>query len=112
MSCHYLDLVIDGNPVKLQIGWDRPLQGYYMVVSRVSEVSGGEDDGYLYSNLANDDSHPRVLDPYLDWLRDKGVILPERLIEELVEDGDSNAGNKSVQHQVVNGVYSRMEGFP
>lgn len=71
------------------MGWDRPLQGVFLVVDQ-----GGEEP--LWSNLDQDVSHPNSLTPFLVELNEMGIVIPKSMTLELFEDQKQNVGNKNV----------------
>jgi hypothetical protein len=100
--------------VEILMGWDRPLQGYFMVITRLDASSheeaaddASEDDVeedllLVYSNL--DDPELAVwggLPPMVDHFRTKlgalGLQVPAAMLEAVERDGWLNVGN----HQVV-----------
>lgn len=101
MSQHFLrTLLPDGRPVKIQTGWDRPLQGYYLVVERLDASEDADDDEiYLFSNLLHMPrgvSHPKTMLSFVDRLKQIGLALPIPVLAELEDDRVTNAGNKAV----------------
>lgn len=101
MSQHFLQTSLpDGRPVKIQTGWDRPLQGYYLVVERLDASEDADDDEiYLFSNLLHmprGSSHPKTMLPFVDRLKQIGMALPISMLAELEDDRVTNAGNKAV----------------
>ena len=88
MSQHYYKTICHGKPVRIQIGWDKPLQGFYLVVLDLN------NDVYLYSNLEETESHPPVLDSFLDKLKVLGIELPDEIISAVLSDKQNNAVNK------------------
>lgn len=67
------------------------------------------DEGrYLYSNLNEEESHPKTLSPFLEVLRGLKLFAPEQMIDEVLADKAINCGNKSVEHQIRNGAYKRI----
>lgn len=49
MTAHYTRVNTSNGTATVQLGWDAPLQGFYMVVWQEKSSS----DAYLYSNLAD-----------------------------------------------------------
>lgn len=56
MSQHILNTIMGATaaPVTVMMGWDRPLQGFFCVVEGI-EDGEDEDDGYIYSNLLDEE---------------------------------------------------------
>lgn len=82
-------------PIKILMGWDRPLQGYFLVIQFLDR-----DDNYLWSNLDHEDSHPKALDRFLQVLKDFGLEIPPPMIQEIKSDALNNVGNKTVTYSV------------
>lgn len=106
MSRHTLETVADGGkPVRVLCGWDRPLQGYFLVVESLDEQD--RSDSYLFDNLMLEHSHPKSFDGFYSTLRNMGIQVPEYLLVELYFDKEGNVGDKEVKHAIVNGEYAR-----
>jgi len=102
MSQHYFDATVSGNKVTVQIGFDRPLNGYYLVI-----LDESQEDEVLYSNLFESVPHPETLDIFLQRLNEYSIELPSQMIQEVLEDGEKKMGNKRVRHSIHNGEYRR-----
>lgn len=105
MSQHVFLCPIDSDFYAVLMGWDRPLQQYFLVVYRAPM-----DDEPIYSNLFDDILNP-TLKYYLTKLDDFKIVLPYQMVEELIQDAVNNAGNKEVLHQIIDGEYLRKNGF-
>lgn len=93
MSQHTFTAVTgDGRRVGVLTGWDRPLQGFFLVVEEV----GAEDENYVFTNLdlPAGQSHPKDYRVFQRVLDELGVSIPDGLLEELLIDQALNAGNK------------------
>ena len=108
MSQHFFETQYNGKKVKVFAGWDRPLQGFFMMVEDL-DASEGSDDPYIYNNLARKDSHPKTFEPFIHVLVDLGIIIPKEMIDEIVADGIANMGNKVVRHYQGNGKHAREQ---
>lgn len=111
MSRHYFKTEYSGKPVEVLMGFDRPLDGFFMVIDYLEEPEDDEDeedDGYIFSNLWQEDPHPQTLKPYVDKLAELKISVPTEMIEEIEEDGRLKMGNKNVRHSVVDGTYERI----
>jgi len=86
-------------PVRISIGWDRPLQGYVLDVENLSK-DFGDSERVLYTNLneSPEGSHPATLGPFLSRLAQLGIELPERMRSELQADRINDAGNRVLQY--------------
>ena len=106
MSRHTFETIAEGGKqVRVLCGWDRPLQGYFLIVESLDEQDQG--DSYLFSNLDLEHSHPKSFDGFYGVLRNMGIHVPEQLLTELYFDKEGNVGNKDVKHGVVSGEYAR-----
>lgn len=97
MSQHVFESQHQGKPISILMGWDRPLQGFFMVI----EVDGSED--YLYTNL--DDPKlapfhglPASLDHFIKKLSELGLVIPARMVQEIQDDAFANVGNRYVRY--------------
>jgi hypothetical protein len=99
MSQHFFTTTHEGRPVELLMGWDRPLQGFFMLVSRGD--AGDDEVEYLYCNL---DDHalvrcgglPAAMDHFVVQLRALGIEVPPAMLAEVERDAEVNAGNRFV----------------
>lgn len=96
MSAHLMKTEVDGRALEVQIGWDRPLQYFYLVV----EDPGSTSDSPVYSNL--DDPvcarNPRVpLEHFIKRLGELGIELPNAILEEVRRDCAGDVGNRVVE---------------
>jgi hypothetical protein len=103
MSQHYFDTTWGSQLISILMGWDRPLQGYFMV------IESPENDEPLWCNLSHEPSHPDILEPFLAILADLNITIPLQMIQEILEDGAKNVGNKQVRHSLEDGIYARFE---
>ena len=93
MSQHTLITEHEGRKVKVLMGWDRPLQGYFLVVEYIDT---NKNDEYLYSNLEQKVSHPKSMQPFLDALSVLSILLPKAMIDDVKNDAMMNIGNKHI----------------
>jgi hypothetical protein len=98
MSQHFCTTTMGSKAVEVLMGWDRPLQGFFMVIHDLEAPV--EDDGLIYSNLDEPDSHPQVLDPFTEKLEELGIQVPAAMIEEVKDDQMWNVGNKMRRHEM------------
>lgn len=101
MSQHIYSTVCLDRPVSVLVGWDRPLQGFFMVV----EFEDSQDDEYAYCNLEDLDllefsGLPPTFDFFAEKLQLLGIKLPELIVQELEMDRRSNAGNRRVVYDM------------
>lgn len=79
----------DGRQVEVLAGWDRPLQGFFMVIENPEK-----DDDYIFSNFELKQPHPMSFDVFEKALSDLGIPMPNGLLAELNQDRLENLGNK------------------
>lgn len=99
MSQHYFKSMHQGRPVQILMGWDRPLQGFFMVVERLDATD--DDVALLYSNLDDDtleNAHPDDLAVFQARLTALGLTVPDKMLEEIRQDQAANVGNKVMRH--------------
>ena len=89
---HYVNH--EGETTLIFMGWDRPLQGFFMVIEKPSDK-----DKPFWSNL-NDtsESFPKTLDNFLNVLTKHNIKIPDEMIKGLLEDQCLNVGDKEVRH--------------
>lgn len=93
MSQHEYISTYQGRPVRVLMGWDRPLQGFFMVIDETQNLS----DEYVYSNLEEEVPHPKSLEPFIQKLQELGIPVPEKMLQAVEEDGEKNEGNNYKQ---------------
>ena len=87
MSRHVFQTKKNGEDVLVTMGWDRPMQGYFMVIF-------DKDEDVIYSNLDHEVPHPPTPDRFICYLNDNKITIPDQMLEKLFEDGARNAGNE------------------
>ena len=107
MSRHYFDTNRRGKDIRITAGWDRPLHGFHLAIEYRKTV--GDECPFLFNNLELENPHPKSFQPFLDILHSYGIHLPAEMIEEIIEDGAQDMGNKDVIHRVNDGAYERKE---
>ena len=76
----------------------------------VIEDDGLEDDEYIYSNLYEEITHAKSLEPYRIKLEQLGIFVPDEMLMEIEAEGAELMGNKDVHHSIVNGTHRRIVG--
>lgn len=105
MSQHYFTTAMpDGRPVQILAGWDRPLQGHFLVVERLG--ADGDEGGPLYSNLDDEqldpwNGLPDSMDYFVAKLAELGLQLPPAMLHEILSDAANNVGNCVMDHTPV-----------
>ena len=97
MSQHHLETTRRGEPITVTLGWDRPLQGYFML------IESDEADVYIYSNFEDLDlvvhgGFASSLEYFINKMRELGVTVPARMLTEVAADGELNVGNREVAY--------------
>ncbi len=106
MSQHVFKTILNDQEIAVLAGWDRPLQGFFLVIERIDH-GDRDDDPYLFSNLDIRESHPKSFECFRNVLDEFGIAVPEEMIDEILRDGAVNMGNKRVLHEVRDGKYFR-----
>lgn len=102
MSRHVFETVHEGQYFSITMGWDVPIQGYFMVIE-----TRDDGDQPFYSNL-NDIGFTQDLSYYLNVLKHFGLTVPTPMLDELVEDAKNNIQDKLVAHEITkSGEYCR-----
>lgn len=101
MSQHTLITKKEGCRIRISIGWDRPLQGYFM---NIWQLAPNCTEQLLYESLSdqtlNMHGHTDNLDDFvtkLEELRIPGDHL-DAVLESVYLDGVFNEGNRVVDH--------------
>lgn len=107
MSQHIYPALADGRAVRVQIGYDRPLTRYYLLVEYEEPVPDPSEPGevidYLYDNLADPvlirEPHlDRDLDYFATVLTKLHLTPIESIMSEVRQDGANNVGNRVVRY--------------
>lgn len=102
MSQHYFDTSHEGFPITVQLGWDRPMQCFFLVIMKpaelVADTTRAKDDEILYSYLHEEAPFGHGLDHYREVLRRFQITLPESLFIEAENDAARNVGNRIAVH--------------
>lgn len=103
MSRHYFDTSHKGFPVTVVLGWDRPLDYFFLTIQKPAELTDDamqvEDEDFLYSNLHEIDPFGHDLDYYREVLRHFQIVVPESMFIQVQQDLEANAGNRLVKYQ-------------
>ncbi len=89
MSQHRFNTEYQQRPISVLAGWDRPLQGCFMVIEYLDSAAGE----MLYSNLDDVDSHPATFDQFLGVLAANGIRLPVDMLNAIQTDIEVDRGN-------------------
>lgn len=96
MSRHFLKAVINNDPVEIQIGWDAPLQYFYLVIEKDSD-----GDIPFYSNIFDDERGVGELNYFIKLLSKWKIKLPDQLIKSLEDDRINNTMNTDINWDLV-----------
>ena len=96
MSQHIHETVYNSRPINILTGWDRPLQGHFLVVEFTDQP-----DEYLYDNLSDPDlawcmGLPPTMDHFIEKLASLNISLPSEMLANVLVDKFGSAGNKVV----------------
>ena len=98
MTQHYYPTEHQGKPATILMGWDRPLQGFFMV------IEDGQNRGeYIYSNLDDPEliqfgGLPPFLDHFITKLQALGLSVPDVMLDAIELDAALNEGNRRVEY--------------
>lgn len=83
--------------VEVQIGWDKPMQQYYCVISPLDDK--GELDDPLYSNLY--EKYPATLDLsyFIKICNDYGVSVSKTVVDAVKQDKKDNIVNNKIDYK-------------
>ena len=96
MSKHIFEQTIEGQTYEVQLGWDKPMQVFYGVISPWVEDETWEEGGYfddpVWSNLFVEKNLP--LGEIEEECCRRGFTIPDGLLENVVSDMVRNAVNE------------------
>ncbi|SSW73803.1 hypothetical protein AVE30378_06150 [Achromobacter veterisilvae] len=92
MSRHYFDTVHKGFPITVVLGWDRPMNYFFLFIEKPTELI--DDTAKVESDPFNHD-----LDYYRVVLCHFQIDVPESMFTEVQQDCEGNVGNRVVKHQ-------------
>lgn len=113
MSHHCFSTTHAGQPIYVQLGWDRPIGHYFMVIEwdgptaavatspfTIDSVTDDDvdDDTILYSNLDEPNPFGLSLDSFKAKLAELGIKVPESMFQQVEIDRRNRAGNREVWH--------------
>jgi hypothetical protein len=106
MSRHSFTTTLEGRPVIVVVGYDRPLRGFFCFVEKCDADADADDeceDEFVYSNLndlklASCYGLSKSLDYFKGVLRDLGLQVPASMFEQSELDMRGNVGNRCVSH--------------
>lgn len=101
MSRHMFDTQYQGRPIQVVLGWDRPLQGFFMAIEWTDldpEKAADDEPLFLFDNLDERVSHPPTLDAYRRKLAELGIEVPSSMFEAAEADQRLDIGKRDVVH--------------
>ncbi len=101
MTRRYFDTQHTTGPVRVILGYDRPLDEYFLQVRRQPRVEDEEieeDNLYVYLSLADPDARIDDLDYFRTKLRELALQIPESMFLAVTEDAVNRAGNLTAEH--------------
>lgn len=105
MSQHSFNTTLEGRPVIVVVGYDRPLRGFFCFVEKCdADADTDEDeDEFVYSNLndlklASCYGLSKSLDYFKGVLHGLGLQVPTSMFEQSELDMLGNVGNRCVSH--------------
>ncbi|MGO3130334.1 MAG: hypothetical protein ACTIJQ_00985 [Alcaligenes sp.] len=109
MSRHCFDTFHEGFPINVLLGWDRPLDNYFLVIEKPANViENPMTFDHLYSNLHEVDPFDHGLDYYREVLRSFQIDVPESMFIEVERDRERHTGNRVVTHKA-DGSFTERE---
>jgi hypothetical protein len=103
MSRHYFATVHKGVPVTVILGWDRPMDYFFLMIQKSAELIEDtmqvEDDEFLYSNLHETDPFGHDLAYYREVLRHFQIVVPESMFIQVERDREMNTGNRVTEYR-------------
>ncbi len=107
MSQHYFNTQRNGHDVSITLGYDRPLDKYFLNVEQEGVDSddaidsGGQilnDQAVFYISLYDLNAPVDDMDYFREKLKSLGLIVPESLFLAVEEDAVEHVGNYVVRH--------------
>jgi len=97
MSRHFFDCEHDGRSVRVRLGYDRPLDEYFL---HIEFIDSGADDEHtvLYASINDPRVDTQNLSYFAGVLAKYGIQVPSSLFQEAAVDSFFHVGNRYVQH--------------
>ncbi|MDY6948938.1 MAG: hypothetical protein SXG53_24860 [Pseudomonadota bacterium] len=97
MSRHFFDCEHDGRSVRVRLGYDRPLDEYFL---HIEFRDSGADDEHtmLYASINDPSADTTKLSYFAGVLAKYGIRVPNNLFREVAVDAFYRVGNRYVQH--------------
>lgn len=104
MSRHHLRTTLGGVPKLVVMGYDRPLDEYFVQLWADDPEGEGDADEPIYSSLDEPGADWRDIATVVRKLGELGVQVPRSMIDAIVADADQRVGNRIVEHTPDGGV--------
>ena len=114
MSQHFLETTCNNHKVNLVVGWDRPLQIYFMSIDIVGEHEDATpcpccgksllyhylEDAAFVSKLGSLESKEKTqtMDYFIEKLAEFNLTLPSKILDNLHQDKANDVGNHFVRY--------------
>jgi hypothetical protein len=92
MSRHTFNTKLGEKPVRLVMGWDRPLQNFFYHVHDLS--AGPSDEDILGTSWTMSPSEQRDFPLMLEKVKELGITPPQKMVDEVKADKVNNVGNR------------------
>lgn len=102
MSRHHLRTVRGTSPLLVVIGYDRPLNEFFLQLW--DDAPSAEAEEPAYSSMDEPAADWRDIATVVRRLEELDVPVPRSMIDAVVADGDQRAGNRIVEHAPDGGV--------
>jgi hypothetical protein len=102
MSRHHLRTVRDTSPLLVVMGYDRPLNEFFLQLW--DDSPGAEAYEPAYSSLDEPAADWRDIATVIRRLEELDVAVPHSMIDAIVTDSVHRAGNRIVEHAPDGGV--------
>ena len=97
MSRHFFDCEHDGRSVRVRLGYDRPLDEFFLHIE--FRDSGADDEhAMLYASINDPHADTKKLSYFAGVLAKYGITAPSNLFREVAVDAFYRVGNRFVQH--------------
>jgi len=109
MSKHLFYTVYKRTPAYVLLGWDKLMQGYFMVIDYLNTHKSSP----LFSHTFLKEPYPNSIDYFLHVLeKEMALSVPDEMIIEIIQDAKAktDVGEKDVIHALIDGCHQREEG--
>jgi hypothetical protein len=102
MTRRYCEGLYLDSPVRVTLGYDRPLDEFFLQIARIphEEIDDADisDDPYLYVSLADPDALRDDLEYFRSKLTELEIAVPESLFLAVTQDAIEGIGNLVAEH--------------